>query len=115
MSEVRRTPGAAPAPPPEELTTVTFDPTAHLTEEQKKWRVAKVVQRERFTMLAPMGPNNLTDEQKSWPVAKLDDLLPTGVGEAELTVLRGLIARHGTTRLHHLIEALASGGTAEIR
>jgi hypothetical protein len=25
--------------PPEEPTTVTFDPTAHLTEEQKTWRV----------------------------------------------------------------------------
>jgi hypothetical protein len=116
MSDARPTVSSGiPVPPPEELTTITYNPTAHLTDEQKKWRVAKVVQREHFTMLEPMEPTNLTAEQKAYPVAEGRDTAPE-VEASDLTALRGLIGRYGVNRLHDLIRTLAAAeGKAECR
>jgi hypothetical protein len=114
MSDTPPVPTGTPVSPPEEPNKITYDPTAHLTEEQKKWRVVKLVQGERFTMLEPKGPNNLTDEQKTWPVVEGGETRPK-MAEADLALLRGLIDRHGPNQLHHLIEAIASGSAIETR
>jgi hypothetical protein len=111
MSDTPPVTTGAPVPPPEELNKITYDPTAHLTEEQKKWRVVKLVQRERFTMLEP---NNLTPEKTGWPVVEGGGTAPKMV-EADLTYLRGLIDRYGPNQLHHLIEVIATGNTVEAR
>ena len=60
-----------PCPAPDRFEFYEVDPTAHLTAEQKTWRVVTLVQRERVAMLEPKEPNNLTGEQKTWPTVEL--------------------------------------------